>query len=158
MRFGCVAFFVVIFSCFSCSFFSKEHKNHKIDTVIDYSKVDISPTFKNCKELSIAAKTTCFRKEINKRIQASLVEYNFITEEVIDETILIDLLIDNKGKFKLKKIIASNKIKNQLPKLDSVLRSSIHKLPKITPAFKRGIPVVTQYQLPIKIAVRKEAS
>ena len=69
--------------------------------------------------------------------------------------ILIDLLIDAEGRFKLKKITASNKINKQLPQLDSVLKSVIKKLPIIIPAFKRGMPVVSQYQLPIKIAIKE---
>lgn len=137
----------------SCGFLSEDDKNHNLNTVIDYTQVDVSPTFKNCKNLSIRENGACFSEEIHKRMQASLITYNFVTEQTINETVLIDLLIDNKGNFRLKKITASIAIKNQLPKLDSVLRSAIKKLPRITPAFKRGIPVTTQYQLPLKVEV-----
>ena len=72
------------------------------------------------------------------------------------EIVLIDLLISNKGIFKLKKINSSSKIKKMLPKLDSILRRTITKLPKVTPAKKRGIPVAIQYQLPITIKIKEE--
>ena len=153
MRFFYVIFFIVIFTSLSCSFLSEDDKNHNLNAVIDYTKVDVSPTFKNCKELTINKKNSCFSDELSKRVQASLVTYNFVTEQTINETVLIDLLIDNKGNFKLKKITTPVVIKNQLPKLDSILRSAIKKLPKIVPAFKRGIPVTTQYQLPLKVEV-----
>ncbi len=153
MRFFYVIFFIVIFTSLSCGFLSEDDKDHNLNAVIDYTKVDVSPTFKNCKNLSIKKNSVCFSEEIHKRMQASLTTYNFVTEQTINETVLIDLLIDNKGKFRLKKITASIAIKNQLPKLDSVLRSAIKKLPRITPAFKRGIPVTTQYQLPLKVEV-----
>ncbi len=153
MRFFYVIFFIVIFTSLSCSFLSEDDKNQNLNAIVDYTKVDVSPTFKNCKNLSIKKNSVCFSEEIHKRIKASLRTYNFVTEQAINEVVLIDLLIDNKGNFKLKKITASVVIKNQLPKLESVLRSAIKKLPRITPAFKRGIPVTTQYQLPLKVEV-----
>lgn len=153
MRFFYGVCFIVIFTSLSCGFLSEDDKNHNLNAVIDYTKVDVSPTFKNCKNLSIKKNSVCFSEEINKRMQASLITYNFVTEQAINETVLIDLLIDNRGSFRLKKITASIAIKNQLPKLDSVLGSAIKKLPIITPAFKRGIPVTTQYQLPLKVEV-----
>lgn len=155
MRFFYVIFFIVIFTSLSCGFLSEDDKNHNLNTVIDYTKVDVSPTFKNCKNLSIKKNSVCFSEEINKRIQATLITYNFVAEEDISEVILIDLLIDNKGNFRLKKITASIAIKNQFPKLDSAIRNAIKKLPRITPAFKRGVPVITQYQLPIKIVAKE---
>jgi hypothetical protein len=155
MRFLFVIFLLVVFSCLSCDSFSKENKIHKIDAVIDYSKVDVSPSFKKCENLSIKDKKVCFIEEISHRIQFSLVIHNFTTKEFISETVLIDLLIDASGIFKLKKITASNKINNQLPKLDSILRSAINNLPKITPAFKEGIPVTVQYKLPVKITIKE---
>ncbi|PKH50371.1 hypothetical protein CXF68_06500 [Tenacibaculum sp. Bg11-29] len=155
MRYCYVAFLIISLLFLSCDSFFKEPKKNEVNTVVDYSKVDISPSFKKCKDLPVKAKKTCFRKEINKRIQESLVAHNFRTEEFINETILIDLLIDAEGSFKLKKITASNKINKQLPQLDSVLKNVIQKLPIIIPAFKRGIPVISQYQLPIKIAIKE---
>ena len=153
MRFFYVIFFIVIFTSLSCSFLSEDDKNQNLNAIVDYTKVDVSPTIKICKNLQLKKNSVCFSEEIHKRIKASLRTYNFVTEQAINEVVLIDLLIDNKGNFKLKKITASVVIKNQLPKLESVLRSAIKKLPRITPAFKRGIPVTTQYQLPLKVEV-----
>ncbi|WBX70776.1 hypothetical protein [Tenacibaculum retecalamus] len=110
---------------------------------------------KTVKIYRLKKNSVCFSEEINKRIQATLITYNFVAEEDISEVILIDLLIDNKGNFRLKKITASIAIKNQFPKLDSAIRNAIKKLPRITPAFKRGVPVITQYQLPIKIVAKE---
>ncbi|WBX76211.1 hypothetical protein PG911_16535 [Tenacibaculum ovolyticum] len=155
MRCCYVTFLIISLLFLSCDSFFKEPKKHVVNTVIDYSKVDVSPSFKICKDLPVKEKATCFRKEINKRVQESLIMHNFRTEEFINETILIDLLINVEGRFKLKKITASNKINKQLPQLDSVLKNVIKKLPIIIPAFKRGIPVVSQYQLPIKIAIKE---
>ncbi len=152
MRFYC-SFFLLIVICISCNYISveKKQKAQSIDTIIDFTKVDVSPSFDNCKNLLDKAKTNCFRDEIQKRITVNLEAYHFTTENFIDEVILIDVLINNKGKFKLLNISSTENIKSELPKLDSLLQNSIKKLPKVSPAIKRGIPVNTQYQLPIRI-------
>lgn len=157
MRCCCVSLITILLFV-SCDFFSssKKNKDQMIDTVIDFSKVDVSPSFSVCKNLMDEAKTNCFRKEIQQRITKELQLYNFVSNELIDEVVLIDLQISSKGKFELKDISSSNNIKEYLPKLDSVIRQSIKKLPKITPGFKRGIPVSTQYQLPIRIQIEEE--
>lgn len=102
------------------------------------------------------AKTNCFRKEIQQRITKELQLYNFVSKKLIDEVVLIDLQINRRGEFELKNISFSKNIKEHLPKLDSVIKKSIKKLPIITPGFKRGIPVSTQYELPIRIQIEEE--
>ncbi|CAM1351697.1 hypothetical protein [Tenacibaculum insulae] len=151
MRFCYVIFWMIIFTNFSCTKSLKKEERNTLNPEINYTEVDVSPTFYKCKKLPDSAKLNCFKLEIRSRLQNPLLTCNFITEKEINETVLIDLLIDNKGFFKLKKIKSSTKIKQYLPKLDSVLKNTIKNLPKITPAFKRGIPVTTQYQLPLKI-------
>ena len=157
MRYCCVAFFIILLFT-SCDYFSstKKNKNHEIDTIIDFSKVDVSPSFNICKNLMNEAKTNCFRKEIQQRITKELQLYNFVSKKLIDEVVLIDLQINKRGEFELKNISFSKNIKEHLPKLDSVIKKTIKKLPIITPGFKRGIPVSTQYELPIRIQIEEE--
>ncbi len=50
---------------------------------------------------------------------------------------------------------SSKEIKIKLPKLDSVLRVSVDKIPNVYAAIKRGIPVTTKYRLPIKIQIKQ---
>lgn len=156
MRFCYFLFFLLIITCSSCNYLSVEKKTkpQDFDTVIDFTRVDVSPSFNNCKKLLDTAKTNCFRNEIQKRIAMNLKQHHFATEYFIDETIRLDVLIDDKGKVKFLKTSSSKKIKLQLPKLDSLLQQSISNLPIISPAIKRGIPVATQYQLPIRILTK----
>ena len=153
MRFLYPVFFFLLFICTSCDYFANKSKieNQAIDTIIDFTRVDVSPSFDNCKNLLDDAKTNCFRNEIQKRIAESLKQHHFVTPDSVDGIVLIEVVIDNKGKFKFLKLIASDKIKFQLPKLDSLLQKSIKDLPRISPGVKRGIPVNTQYQLPVRI-------
>lgn len=153
MRFRYVFFFLSIFVCTSCNYLSVEQKDKKqvVDTIIDFTRVDVSPSFDNCKNLLDKAKTNCFRKELQKRITSNLEAHHFTTENFIDEVVLIDVLINSKGKFELLNISSTENIKSELPKLDSLLQKSIKDLPRISPGIKRGIPVNTQYQLPVRI-------
>lgn len=153
MSFRYVAFLLCALLCSSCDFFSysKKDKGETVDTIVDFTKVDEFPSFDKCKNLFNEARINCFREEIHKRITESLQQYNFVTKNSLDEEVLIDVLINKDGKFVLGKVIASDEVTNQLPELDSIIKLTLEKLPIINPATKRGIPVVTKYQLPIKI-------
>jgi hypothetical protein len=153
MSFRYVAFLLCALLCSSCDFFSysKKDKGKAVDTIVDFTKVDEFPSFGKCKNLLNEARINCFREEIHKRITEGLQQYNFVTKNSLDEEVLIDVLINKDGKFVLGKVTASDIVTSQLPELDSIIKLTLEKLPIINPATKRGIPVVTKYQLPIKI-------
>ncbi|MDP2542631.1 MULTISPECIES: hypothetical protein [Tenacibaculum] len=153
MSFRYVAFLICALLCSSCDFFSYPKKNsaQALDTIVDFTKVDISPSFYKCKDLLDEAKANCFRKEIHRRITTKLKQHNFVTKNSLDEEVLIDILINKEGEFVLVELTTPDTVTNQLPELDSIVKLAIEKLPRISPATKRGIPVVTKYQLPIKI-------
>jgi hypothetical protein len=92
---------------------------------------------------------------VHAKIGAELKKNSFTIQEAISETVVVHLLISAKGTVVLDEIQSSKNIKMQLPTLDSLLNVSVQNLPKITPARKRGIPVVTKYSLPIKIQLKK---
>ncbi|TDQ22877.1 hypothetical protein [Tenacibaculum caenipelagi] len=148
-----VLLLILVLLCTSCDFFSFTNKNKEqaVDTIIDFTKVDVSPAFNKCKNLLNEAKTNCFRKEIHERIADKLQRYNFITHVAVDEEILINVVINPEGNFQLKNIQTSSIIKEQLPDLEKTIQAIINELPKVSPAIKRGVIVTTQYQLPIKI-------
>ena len=151
----CYAVFLLLLIT-SCDFLSppKQGNLQAYDTIVDFTKVDVSPAFNRCRSLSEEEKSKCFREEIHERFTNSLQEYLFVIQEGIEEEVLIDLLINAEGKFILKNITASKDVNQQLPELDSILKSTIEKLPQIQPATKRGIPVATQYHLPLKIQTK----
>ena len=148
-----VLFLIFVSLYTSCEFFSFSSKSNKqvFDTIVDFTKVDVSPSFNNCKNLLNEAKTNCFRKEIHKRIANKLQRYNFITHVAVDEEILISVIVNTEGNFQLKNIETSSMVKEQLPDLEKTIQTIIEELPKVSPAIKRDVIVTTQYQLPIKI-------
>lgn len=147
--------FLVIIST-SCKYFSLNNKLQlqEVDTIIDFSSVDVFPTFEGCKNfIDKAKKTDCFRNTIHKHISESLAKNDIEVKNPVKETIDVVVLINNKGKVAIKKITTSAILKKEIPAIDSLITASLQSLPALLPATKRGIPVATQYQIPIQINV-----
>lgn len=152
------SFLILLFFCSSCNFFSFKKKNNinLLDTVVNFSSVDTSPSFSICDSIiNKAKKTNCFRSSMHKLLTKELSSYKFVIYDSIDETVKVKLIISSKGEIVFKELASSKRIKNDLPQLDSLIRNAVVKLPKIYPAIKRGIPVITQYELPIRIKLKK---
>jgi hypothetical protein len=144
----------MVFFITSCDKFSFSKNDKKVDlnTTVDFSSVDTFPSFKACDSIfDKAKKSDCFRITIHQKIGAELQQHTFVIKDSIDEIIYVDLIINSEGVFTLDTIKSSNNIKKVLPQLDSLLRVSVQKLPKIFAANKMGIPVSVKYSLPIRI-------
>ena len=127
-----------------------------LDTIVNFSSVDTSPSFKVCDSIiDKQKKNNCFRTTIHQKIGAELQKHQFVIRDSISEIVYVDLLITSKGKIVLEAMDSSEEIKIKLPKLDSVLRISVDKIPNVYAAIKRGIPVTTKYRLPIKIQIKQ---
>ena len=153
------SFLIVLVFCVSCnelSFTKKNKTNALIDSLLDFSSVDVSPSFKVCDSIiDKSKKTDCFRMTIHQKIGEELAQYSFTIKDSISEIVWIDLRINSKGLIAIDEIESPEKIKKELPELDSLLDVSIKKMPIIFPALKRGMPVTTQYRLPIKIQLKE---
>ena len=144
---------IFITSCDKFSF-SKNKEIQTLDTIVDYTAVDLSPSFPVCDSIiDKTEKSNCFRNTIHKKIGEELQKHTLTSQDAIDETVFVDLLINVEGKFILQEISSSENIKKQLPKLDSILQLSVENLPKIFPAIKKRFPVATKYRLPIRIVL-----
>jgi hypothetical protein len=152
------SFLILIVFFTSCDKFSFSKKSQKItlDTIVDFTSVDFSPSFKVCDSLiDKTKKSDCFRKTIHQKIGEELQNYTLTIKDAIDEVVFVAFLINSKGKIVFQEITSTENLKQQLPQLDSLLKVSITNLPKIYPAIKRGIPVTTKYSLPIRIALKE---
>lgn len=148
--------FILLLLSTSCNFFSKKktHNQQELDLVVDFTKVDVYPSFKICDTLIDEEKIKCFRTNMYQELTNNLQQVEFTVEEDVNELITVSLLIDKKGNVSLKDIESSEFVENQLPDLEWYIKTSISSLPKLSPAIKRGIPVTTQYKLPIKIKTK----
>ena len=148
---------ILVFLFTSCDKipFLKKQELQKLDTIVDFTSVDLSPSFKECDSIvSKVKKSECFRTTIHEKIGEELLSHKLSTKDSINEIILVDLIINTKGKVHLVQLNSSENIKDKLPELDSILKLSVNKLPKLYPAIKRGIPVTSKYQLPIQITLK----
>jgi len=156
LHFFCVLIVFLLFN--SCQFFVKSEKEllQELDTIVDFTSVDTSPTFTICKSLIDKEKqTNCFRNTIQQKVGEKLATFSLEVKNPIDEIVVVTILINQKGNFKYQELQASEMITNEIPELDSILRVSVESLPKIYAAVKRGIPVATQYDLPIRIKLEE---
>ena len=150
-------FICLLISFTSCEYFSFEkNKNiEKIDVDVDFTSVDVSPSFKVCDSLiEKEKKNTCFRTTLRQEISSSLAKQSIQVPQSVDETIEVAITIQSNKEVKLTSIKSSDSLMVILPSLKAILKKSVEELPAVYPAIKRGVPVTTVYKLPIRIAVK----
>jgi len=150
-------FICLLISFTSCEYFSFEkNKNiEKIDVDVDFTSVDVSPSFKVCDSLiEKEKKNTCFRTTLRQEISSSLAKQSIQVPQSVDETIEVAITIQSNKEVKLTSIKSSDSLLVILPSLKAILKKSVEELPAVYPAIKRGVPVTTVYKLPIRIAVK----
>jgi len=143
--------------CTSCNYFSPQKSTTSsnlqvLDTVIDYTAVDVYPIFSDCENYAETNnQKECFETSITEKLAEILSENELkVTNEVNDST-SIDILIDHTGKASLMTINSPKSIKEELPNLESVIRKGINQLPTMKPAIKRNMFVKSQYRLVIVV-------
>ena len=154
MKLRLLILFCCVFFFTSCEFFQKKEfvNNTAIDTVIDFNSVDVFPLFPACDSIPSQEKQKiCSQIKLSEHIYASLSTQEIISTDILNDTILIKLNIDKSGKVSLSSLMANDHINQQIPNLDSLIDSGIEKLPLLKPAIKRGMPVTTEFTLPIVV-------
>ncbi len=151
--------FILVFA--SCDFISPKNTSLQnlvlIDTIIDYNTVDVYPLLTDCNNCDTNEKQNqCFENELIKRLKGSLKDNKLKADNYLMDTVYVDVLINNLGEISVFKIYENQDVIHEIPKLDSVLRQSIHNLPKaIQPSLKRGIPVNVIFKLPVVISLKE---
>lgn len=119
---------------------------------IDWTEVDRYPIFPNCKEdLNENAQKECFIKTINIHLLENLNANKILATREISDTLLIDFEIDERGKLSILEIAMDTLMQQEFPNLKKQIIKSLDSLQPIAPAYKRGIPVKTQFSLPVVI-------
>ena len=152
-----LTFFLFLFILTSCEFFSPQTSTSKsnlqvLDTVIDYTSVDVYPIFSDCENYAESDdQKECFENSITEKLATLLSDIDLKVNKEVNDTTSIDILIDNTGKASLVNINSPKSILEELPNLESVVRKSINQLPTMKPALKRGMFVKSQYRLVIVV-------
>jgi len=145
----------------SCDFISPKKTtliNTKLaDSAIDFNDVDVYPLFMDCNNCDTSEKQNlCFEMELIRRLQKLTSKTVLDASGKINDTVLVDILVNTQGEISIVKIHKNEIVTEQIPELDSLLYKSIASLPAaVQPSLKRGIPVNSMFKLPILVSVKE---
>ncbi len=147
----------IAFSFFSC----KEFETKKLSSSeiaaeeikhIDWKNLDTYPSLSICEDQSSkSANKQCFENEVSKHIFEILAHQEVNLKDSIREEVVLNIVISKEGKPFIDHISISDSLKNQIPELENWLKNAVADLPEIHPAEKRGIPVSSNFKLPLVI-------
>ncbi|MBT8255862.1 MAG: hypothetical protein KJO23_04905 [Bacteroidia bacterium] len=141
----------------SCQFFETEKISSETFyeeelLTIDWADIDQYPGFTQCEAFTDKIeRRDCFLNGIATSIHQHIQESRITTVTHLNDTVQMILRIDAEGQMAVKSLRIDSIMLKQIPLLPEVLEASIMDLPKVTPAYKRGIPVQTEFVMPISI-------
>jgi len=148
-------FFFFSLAVSSCQLFDKKTPSEdellqKELQKIDWKKVDAFPSIDACDVITDEAqRKQCFFEYLTQTIQEKLsvdtlaILYPEIDTIEVKVTVFPDARLQFEPQFP-KDSVAYDKIK-----IDSILHAKLVDFPKVNPAIKRGVPVKTQFVLPV---------
>ena len=147
-----INFFLLIFLILGCKENYNQKKIEVSSSITKWNVKDEPPSIKLCDEIgSELERDICFKEKLTRLIYDSFDLSEILVENKLNDTLIISILINQRGKISLLKSFIPNKIKNQIPKIDIIIQKAINNLPKILPATKTniGVQVSSSFELPI---------
>ena len=141
----------------SCQFFETEKVSSEAIfeeemQTIDWKDVDRYPSFSNCEnKLEKPEQKECFISTISSRLYQSINNENMVAVREVYDTVKINFEVSSKGELSILEIKMDTLLQKEFPDLKTWLLQSIDSLKPVAPAYKRGIPVKTQFTLPVII-------
>ena len=144
-------FYILIAGCENFS--TKTYTPQQIKKASQWSDKDQMPTFETCSSLEIKEQFDCFKDEIANSVYNSLSYENLISNQEIDEEIILNMVIDEEGNISLDNVENVSLVYEAIPSLSEIINTTISSLPKALPATKTnvGIYVKSKIKLPIRI-------
>lgn len=141
----------------SCQFFetekvsSEEIYKEEMGT-IDWKDVDTYPSFSNCENaLEKSEQKECFVNTISSQLYKSISQEGMVAVRDVYDTVKVKFEVGRKGDLSIREIKIDTLLQKEFPNLQKWLLQSIDSLQPVAPAYKRGIPVKTQFTLPVII-------
>jgi hypothetical protein len=147
---------LLLFSlCISCHYFEKEVPSEKelLDKQmkeINWKEVDEYPSVSECEKLSNKSeREQCFFEFLTQTIQQklSIDTLSVLCPEL--DTIEVKVTVFPNATLKFEPQFPKDSVAYDTIKIDSILHARLIDFPKVSPAIKRGIPVKTQFVLPV---------
>jgi len=149
---------VVLYVSFqSCQFFETEKISSETflkDEIksINWKDVDQYPIFLNCDTFTEKKQQkSCFESTLSSHLYQVINSEKMMVTSDLNETLVLDFLVDEKGKLAITSMKMDSLLKVQIPLLAITIMEGIKTLQPIAPAYKRGIPVKTTFKLPLVI-------
>lgn len=144
-------FYIFIAGCENFS--TNTYTPQQIKKASQWSDNDQMPTFETCSSLEIKEQFDCFKDEIANSVYNSLSYENLISNQEIDEEIILNMVIDEEGNISLDNVENVSLVYEAIPSLSEIINTTISSLPKALPATKTnvGIYVKSKIKLPIRI-------
>lgn len=150
---------LIVFIFNSCQYFDKKVPSEKELLqrelkAINWKEVDEFPSVADCEKIEDKTKRQqCFFEYITQLIQIKLsVDTLSILYPELD-TIEVKVTIYPNSRLQFEPLFPKDSVAYDRVKIDSILKARLVGFPKINPAIKRGIPVKTQFILPVIIKV-----
>lgn len=147
--------FLLALALTSCSYFEKQVPNEqelleKELQAINWDQVDEYPSIAECEKLTDAnQRKQCFFEFLSATIQEKLTSDSLAVLPPAVDTIEVKVTVNSDATLVLEPQFPQDSTAYDKKKIDSILRTRLTDLPKINPALKRGIPVKSQFILPV---------
>lgn len=146
---------------FSCTYFEKKVPSEKelLEkelSEINWKEVDEYPSIEDCEKLTDKQqKQQCFFEFLTSTIQQKLGTDTLATLYPKLDTIQVKVTVNPDASLQFEPQFLNDSTAFDVQKIDSILQVKLVDFPKINPAVKRGIPVKTQFILPVVIQEKK---
>ena len=153
-------YFLILFIFFSsCQYFDKQVPSEKELLqkelkAINWKEVDEFPSVVDCEKIeNKIQRQQCFFEVMTQLIQEKLsVDTLSILYPELD-TIEVKVTIFPNARMQFEPKFPKDSVAYDTIKIDSILKARLVDFPKVNPAIKRGIPVKTQFILPVILKV-----
>jgi hypothetical protein len=147
----------LLFLLVSCQYFDKqvpseEELLQKRMNEINWKEVTVYPSVAECDSIfDKERKKECFFKYLSQIIQNKIAPDSLTVNASIIDTIDVRVTVSADSQITFEPLFTSDSTSYNKAKIDSIIKSRLVDFPKIEPAQKDGIPVKTQFILPVII-------
>jgi hypothetical protein len=153
--------FLVLILFNSCQYFDKQVPSEKELLqkelkAINWKEVDEYPSVIDCDKIDDKKqRQQCFFEVLTQLIQEKLCNDTLAMLYPELDTIEVKVTVFPNATMKFEPQFPKDSVAYDTVKIDSILKARLVDFPKINPAIKRGLPVKTQFILPVILKVEK---
>jgi hypothetical protein len=145
----------------SCQYFDKQVPSEKEllekqIKEINWKVVDVYPSIADCEKIiDISQKKQCFFEFLSATIQQKLSSDTLKILFPKLDTIEVKVTVNSDATMQFEPQFPRDTVAYDTIRIDSILKLKLVDFPKVNPGIKRGIPVKTQFILPVIIKTGK---